>query len=454
MSSEHAPDEFDGDGISFGNVEQTQPDQELRPDENKHYAVAPVFQPRSHDLPIYVDIDALLDMERHALTDTSVELGGVMLGGQYVDSDGNPFVVISDSLRAEHYESTKGSFKFTHQTWSEITRQREEFPDDLQMVGWYHTHPDWGVFLSGMDMFICRNFFNKLLDVALVIDPCRQDRGMFMWMDANAGRVRRTDGFYLIGSRFREQELLAVASQLESENPMVDPRFSGASNPQVIQVGGQNPPWMMTAVLGMLCMQMALLTLLAWKLLTPVDNAPADKQLEKLQDQVERIAQTQEDQIGAEAQLRVLDQVVSQFGAGGRPDPVSLLAKKDAELLKARQKMDVATAAGFMAVEKHEQEKLAAQKLRDTLTGLTEELKETEAERDQLKKFKNSIEKAKKDGEEGKGEQQVWLWGAVAAVGFFLAAALGARFVGQRDTPPPAEPSPRFDEPTDEGESS
>jgi proteasome lid subunit RPN8/RPN11 len=40
------------------------------------------------------------------------------------------------------------------------------------MVGWYHTHPDWGVFLSSMDMFICDNFFNKL-DVAYVIDPWR-----------------------------------------------------------------------------------------------------------------------------------------------------------------------------------------------------------------------------------------------------------------------------------------
>ena len=63
--------------------------------------------------------DAMVDMENHAQTNTSVELGGVLLGGQYVDSQGEPFVVVSDCLRADHFEATKGSFKFTHETWSD-----------------------------------------------------------------------------------------------------------------------------------------------------------------------------------------------------------------------------------------------------------------------------------------------------------------------------------------------
>ena len=90
-------------------------------------------EPREDELPIFVDLDVLADMEQHALSDTSVELGGVLLGGRYVDADGRPFVVITESLRATHYESTKGSFKFTHETWSAITRQRQRFGAELQM---------------------------------------------------------------------------------------------------------------------------------------------------------------------------------------------------------------------------------------------------------------------------------------------------------------------------------
>src|ERR1043165_5738665 len=126
--------------ITFGEVEEERPRVMRRPDEDRHFAVASCGTPRDADLRIYVDLDAMVDMENHAQTDTTVELGGVMLGGQYVVSQHRPFVVVSDRLCADHFEATKGSFKFTHETWSDIQRRLEEYPEDLRMVGWYHTH--------------------------------------------------------------------------------------------------------------------------------------------------------------------------------------------------------------------------------------------------------------------------------------------------------------------------
>ncbi|MDB2686985.1 Mov34/MPN/PAD-1 family protein, partial [Mariniblastus sp.] len=137
--------------IEFGQVNHSEPEQELRPDRNAQFATCIVGDIGPNDLPIFVDLDVMRDMEAHSLTDTRVELGGVMLGRQRLDAEGNPFVVIQESLRAEHYHATKGSFTFTHDTWSEITRRRAEFHPELEMVGWYHTHPGWNVFLSGMD---------------------------------------------------------------------------------------------------------------------------------------------------------------------------------------------------------------------------------------------------------------------------------------------------------------
>src|SRR5205823_6671169 len=210
--------------------EQAAPARALRPDENRHYAVVAYGEPEPGDLPIYVDLDVLADMEVHARSDMSVELGGVLLGGTYEDESGQPFVVITDSLRAKHYESTKGSFKFTHDTWAAITRERDQFPAELKMVGWYHTHPDWGVFLSGMDMFICDNFFNKRLDAAYVIDPCRGDRGMFQWTGNPRQRVRRTGGFFVTASRFRAAELEHYVAELSSNMPgAISSRSASAS---------------------------------------------------------------------------------------------------------------------------------------------------------------------------------------------------------------------------------
>ena len=125
--------------IQFGDIQPSQRDQRLPPNRNKQYAVIACGRPARDDLPVFADLDTMRDIESHALSDTRVELGGVLLGGQYEDAGGRPFVLVADSLRAEHYEATRGSFKFTHDTWSEITRRRDEFPDDLHMVGWYHT---------------------------------------------------------------------------------------------------------------------------------------------------------------------------------------------------------------------------------------------------------------------------------------------------------------------------
>src|SRR5436190_16712755 len=101
------------DEIQFGDVEEKRPDKALRPDKNAHFCCISMGAPSEVDLPIFVDLDAMLDMEDHAQSDMRVELGGVMLGGHFEDDDGKPFVVVTDTLRAQHYESTKGSFKFT-----------------------------------------------------------------------------------------------------------------------------------------------------------------------------------------------------------------------------------------------------------------------------------------------------------------------------------------------------
>ena len=264
--------------IQLGEVEEAAPETELRPDQNRRYAVQAYGEPKGEQLSIFVDLDVMRDMERHAQSDTSVELGGVLLGGQFLDDLGRPFVLISDSLRAEHYEATKGSFKFTHDTWSEITRQRDEFPEELRMVGWYHTHPDWGVFLSGMDTFICDHFFNKPLDVALVIDPCRGDRGFFQWSEDRTNRLPRTAGFFVISSRFRKAELERFVWQLEgkqrmqSTSPYAEHAASAGPYPAPVihnYFPSGNTQWMLALMVSTLVAQLMLMAYVIWRLNDP-----------------------------------------------------------------------------------------------------------------------------------------------------------------------------------------
>lgn len=256
--------------ISFGDFRETQPKLGIAPDRNPHFAVAWVGESAS-ELPIFVDLDVMRELETHALDNINVELGGVLLGVQQVDSEGRPFVVVQDSLRAEHYEATRGSFKFTHETWEAITRQRDQFPEPFVIVGWYHTHPGWGVFLSDMDMFICNHFFNRPLDVALVIDPVRDDRGWFTWsQDAQPATKRHSAGFGLFAHRQREEELESVVQYYnERANMSADPRLritkQTPAAPTVTWVERPQSPLPLIAAAALILGQLMLITAVLWR---------------------------------------------------------------------------------------------------------------------------------------------------------------------------------------------
>lgn len=264
-SSPHA-DEDPDDGIQFGELRNEQPVPVLPPDLDGHFAVRAMDNPAPHDLPVFVDLDVWLELENHALSNTSVELGGVLLGDQATDRNGRSVVIVRDSLRARHYEATRGSFKFTHSTWSEITRERERLNPDLKIVGWYHTHPGWGIFLSDMDDFIHRNFFGRPLDVALVIDPCQDQRGWFQW--DGQGRTRLCGGYLLFTSRLRALELEAVAVDSEEEllvNPRHNPgRFDGTGRSGTPWAGQLSP--LALLVFWLAAVQTLLLTLVALRI--------------------------------------------------------------------------------------------------------------------------------------------------------------------------------------------
>lgn len=330
------------DEMEFGQVAAAPRAQRLRPDRNPQYAVVPCGDPAPDDLPIFVDLDTLRDMESHALSDPRVELGGVLLGGQYEDERGQPFVVVADALRARHYESTPGSFKFTHDTWAEFTRQRSELPADLQIVGWYHTHPGWGVFLSAQDRFICEHFFRQPADLALVIDPCQGTRGFFQWAGPAPEPPRQTGGFYVFTSRHRALELVCLVTYLENRlMPSQLPRSEGFPFPGIPYPVPLRPQadsrsaWFGAAVLGMLASQFLVLALLAWRTLGPGSAGPVSGAPEAPATRAaagpEAAGPGSSTPNAAELQLQLLDRVVDQLGTGTPRGLVQMLEQLQAE---------------------------------------------------------------------------------------------------------------------------
>ncbi len=202
-----------GDEIVFDEMKVREPERRLPPDRDRRFAALAYEVADPADLPIFIDLKAADAIERHALSDTSVELGGILLGKECLDpATGEPFVWITQSLEAKHYANTQASFTYTHDSWEEITRERDQRFPDSDIVGWYHTHPSFGIFLSHHDLFIHRNFFAQPLQVAYVVDPINQTRGFFQWRD---GGMEPVSGYFVSAERGDRVALARLVNDLE-----------------------------------------------------------------------------------------------------------------------------------------------------------------------------------------------------------------------------------------------
>jgi proteasome lid subunit RPN8/RPN11 len=151
-----------------------------------------------HDFRVYFAPEAHAEVARHAAENPSIEIGGVLAGQWERDADG-PFVVISQAIRSDLAASKLGEVTFTHDAWAAINAAMDTRFPDLRIVGWYHSHPDFGIFLSQRDVFIHEHFFSNPGQIAYVVDPVREIEGVFAW---RKGRPKLCP-HYWVGNRIQ-----------------------------------------------------------------------------------------------------------------------------------------------------------------------------------------------------------------------------------------------------------
>lgn len=129
---------------------------------------------------IAVDDGVLDTVHEHVDPYLEQEVGGFLVG-TLVDGQ----VTIRHALPALEAVGHRAQLTFTHSVWEEmLARVDRDFPD-LRIVGWYHSHPGFGIFLSEYDKFIQRNFFSAPGMVALVVDPHSGEHGWFGWKNGD-----------------------------------------------------------------------------------------------------------------------------------------------------------------------------------------------------------------------------------------------------------------------------
>lgn len=122
--------------------------------------------------------------------DMTREIGGILVG-EVLKDDAGPYVRVDDTVDALHADEKGAELTFTHETWEHINKEMDTKHEGKTIVGWYHTHPGFGVFLSDRDEFIHKSFFDQPFQIALVYDPKTREQGVFAWEKGSTARMGR-----------------------------------------------------------------------------------------------------------------------------------------------------------------------------------------------------------------------------------------------------------------------
>lgn len=147
----------------------------------------------SDDVKVYIKQDVYKALEKYALADVEHERGTILLG-DYCEDLGKINIIISSYIEARYTDASASTLTFTHETWDYVHKEQNEKFSDKKIIGWQHTHPSYGIFLSNYDLFIQENFFNLPFQVAYVIDPIQKIRGFFQWKN---GKIEKLKGYYI-----------------------------------------------------------------------------------------------------------------------------------------------------------------------------------------------------------------------------------------------------------------
>lgn len=131
------------------------------------------------DLGLYVSKVAEEKMRNHAISLLPLkrEAMGLMLGSVY--SYGGKLYSLVRDVATTDLDTSSVHVRFQRDAFEKLFDSLSEAGFNYVIVGWYHSHPGHGCFMSSTDVDTQRTLFNMPFHSALVIDPLNQEIGAF-----------------------------------------------------------------------------------------------------------------------------------------------------------------------------------------------------------------------------------------------------------------------------------
>lgn len=188
-----------------------------------HRSLVKLSSGRTPSFQVVFRQSALNRIHAHGDSSPRAEICGVLVGDVYQDDTG-AFLLVEHIIEGQSSTSSAGQVTFTADTWQHIQLQMDKQYPDLRIVGWYHTHPGHGVFLSEMDIFLHESFFGLPWQTALVYDPRNGEEGVF---SASQGQAHRLEFLTELDEPAATQTfhspVYTAPAQVASEPPKIIP---------------------------------------------------------------------------------------------------------------------------------------------------------------------------------------------------------------------------------------
>ncbi len=119
--------------------------------------------------------------EHYIILNHFLYLKGAFIGSEFVVEESGDKGVVHDDRNVNE----KVEFNFNeYQVEFDLLRKKVK-NDKLLKLGWWHSHPNFGCFLSSIDLATQQAIFPDPHEVALVVDPIR-DYYKFFTLDKNS----------------------------------------------------------------------------------------------------------------------------------------------------------------------------------------------------------------------------------------------------------------------------
>ncbi|MCJ7654226.1 MAG: Mov34/MPN/PAD-1 family protein [Dehalococcoidia bacterium] len=161
--------------------------------------------PEDSKVVIYIDKQAYDAIHRHGAANPQREVVGILLGNFSEDSSGKYRVDVAGIVKSESAPGNQTQAQFTHEVWLQLVESAKRDYPNQKVVGWYHTHPGFGAFMSDDDINSHRLAFSHPWHVAAVCDPIKNELCFFGW---DGSEIKAIKGFYTYEVPAKELKLL------------------------------------------------------------------------------------------------------------------------------------------------------------------------------------------------------------------------------------------------------